>query len=347
MEVSLRKLNSRRNTIKIVASLFICIVSAGVLLNVFSARAAADDAPANIIKASDPSNLKLAFVTNNASEFWKIAAAGVHKYEKEAGVQVDIKLPTTGKTDEQNRILENLASQGYNGIAVSVIAPKDQVGALDRIAAGTNLITFDSDCAKSKRLLYIGTNNFVAGQTLGKRIVSMLPNGGKMAVFVGTLSADNAAARLAGVEDAIKDHNIEIVAKKEDATDRAKARSNVEDVINAYSDLNLVCGLWSYNGPAIALALESSGKKGQILAAVFDEEQGTLDGIRNGTIQVTCVQKPFQFGYLSAKWMADLAKGGDSVKLPEGGVVDTGVDLIDSTNVDAFAKHLTEMKAGG
>jgi ribose transport system substrate-binding protein len=319
-----------------------------MLLGIVAYRAAAQDAPAtHIFKADDPSNLKLAFVTNNASDFWKIAAAGVHKYEKEAGVHVDIKIPTTAKTDEQNRILETLTSQGYNGIAVTVITPKDQVNALDRIGRVTNLITFDSDCAKSNRLMYIGTNNFEAGRTLGARIVTMLPNGGKMAVFVGTLSADNAAQRLGGIEDAIKGHNIDIVAKKEDGTDRAKARSNVEDVINAYGDLNLVTGLWSYNGPAIAAAIEASGKKGKILAAVFDEEEGTLAGIRAGTIQCTCVQKPFQFGYLSAKWMHDLAVQGDALKLPDGGVVDTGVDIIDSSSVDEFAKHLAEMKAGG
>jgi ribose transport system substrate-binding protein len=78
---------------------------------------AAPAAGAKIIKASDPSALKLAFVTNNASEFWKIAAAGVHKYEKEAGIQVDIKMPPNGKPEEQNGFLENLVSQGYNGIA--------------------------------------------------------------------------------------------------------------------------------------------------------------------------------------------------------------------------------------
>src|SRR5690349_14420637 len=192
-----------------------------------------DDKPApKITKASDPSSLKLAFVTNNASEFWKIAAAGVHKYEKEANVQVDIKMPPNGKTEEQNGFLENLVSQGYNGIAVSVIAPNDQVEVINDTAKKTNVITFDSDAAKSNRILYIGTNNFEAGRALGKKIVERLPKGGKMAVFVGTLSADNAAQRLAGIEAAIKDHNIQIIAKKEDATDRAKARSNVEDVIN-------------------------------------------------------------------------------------------------------------------
>jgi ribose transport system substrate-binding protein len=298
----------------------------------------------HIVKVADPSNLKLAFVTNNASEFWKIAAAGVHKYENEANVQVDVKMPPNGKTEEQDGILENLSSQGYDGIAISVIAPNDQIDAINKVAAKTNLICFDSDCAKSNRLLYIGTNNFQAGRTLGAEIVKLLPSGGKMAVFVGTLSADNAAQRLAGIEDAINGHNIEIVAKKEDATDRAKARSNVEDVINAYSDLNLVCGLWSYNGPAIAAAIEASGKKGKVLAAVFDEEQGTLDGIRSGTINCTCVQKPFQFGYLSSKWLHDLAVQGDALKLPEGGVIDTGVQIIDASNVEDFAKKLAEMK---
>jgi ribose transport system substrate-binding protein len=104
--------------------------------------------------------VKLAFVTNNASEFWKIAAAGVHKYEQEGKIQVDVKMPPNGTTEEQNQILENLASQGYDGIAVSVIAPNDQVPVLNKVAAKTKLITFDSDAPKSSRLLYIGTNNY-------------------------------------------------------------------------------------------------------------------------------------------------------------------------------------------
>ncbi len=106
---------------------------------------------------------KLAFVTNNASDYWKTAAAGVHKYEKESGVTVDIKLPPNGKVEEQNQMLEELVSQGYDGIAVSVIAPEDQIGEMNRAAAKCNVICFDSDCPKSNRLCYIGTNNVVAG----------------------------------------------------------------------------------------------------------------------------------------------------------------------------------------
>ncbi len=300
-----------------------------------------------IIKADNPGNLKMAFVTNNTSEFWKIAGAGVHKFEKEANVQVEIKLPSSGKTEEQNTILENLASQGYNGIAVSVIEPKEQVPNVNRAARNANVITFDSDCPKSNRILYIGTNNFKAGETLGAEIVKLLPNGGKMAVFCGNFTADNAAQRLGGIEEAIKGHNIEVVARKEDGTDRSKARSNVEDTINSTADLNLLCGLYDYNGPAIAAALKAANKKGKLLAAVFDEQQGTLDAIKAGYIQCTCVQKPFMFGYLASKWMYDLSTKGSAVTLPEGGNVDTGVDIINADKVEKFEKDLTDMKAGG
>jgi ribose transport system substrate-binding protein len=293
-----------------------------------------------------PKVVKLAFVTNNASEFWKIAAAGVHKYEKESKVQVDIKMPSNGTTEEQNQILENLASQGYHAIAVSAIAPADQVPVLDKVAEKTKLITFDSDAPASKRLLYIGTNNFEAGKALGGEIVKLLPTGGKMAVFVGTLSADNAKQRFQGIEEAIQGKNITVVDKREDNTDRAKARSNVEDIVNANSDLSLVAGLWSYNGPAIAAALEALGKKGKVQAAVFDEEEGTLAGIADGTIAVTVVQKPFQFGYLSSKWMHELATSEKETlaKIPENKSIDTGVEVIAKANVEEFKAKLAAMK---
>jgi ribose transport system substrate-binding protein len=306
-----------------------------------AASAAAAPAAQDSTKA-----VKLAFITNNTSEFWKIASNGVHKYEAEAKVQVDIKMPANGKTEEQNQILENLVSQGYDGIAVSVIAPKDQTAMLNRVAEKTRLITFDSDAADSKRLLYVGTINYEAGKKLGERIVELLPKGGKMAVFVGFFSADNAGQRLKGIEDAVKGHNIEIVEKREDQTDRAKARSNVEDILNARPDVNLVCGLWSYNGPAIAAAIEGAGKKGKVLAAVFDEEDGTLKAIKAGTISATVVQHPYEMGYRSAKWIHLLATGFEKAKagIPADGIENTGVEVLGAKSVADFETRLAEWK---
>lgn len=290
--------------------------------------------------------VKLAFVTSGTSEFWRIAAAGVHKYEQEAKIQVDIKAPPNGTPEEQNQILESLASQGYDSIAVTAMAPNDQVPVLNKVAEKVKLITFDSDAPKSNRLLYIGTDNYEAGKTLGHEIVKLLPNGGKMAVFVGTFAVDNATQRLKGIQDVVTQHKIEIVDKREDNADRAKARANVEDIINAHPDLNVATGLWSYNGPAIIAAVEALGKKGKVIPAVFDEEDATLSGIQSGTVACTVVQKPFQFGYMASKWMHDLATKGDAARaaIPASKVVDTGVDVINKENVEAFKTRLAELK---
>ncbi|WP_437320054.1 sugar-binding protein [Sorangium sp. So ce385] len=290
--------------------------------------------------------VKIAFVTNGSSDFWKIAFAGVHKYEREAKIQVDIKVPQVSTPTEQNQLLESLASQGYDAIGVSVLAPDDQVTVLNKVAEKVKLITFDSDAPKSNRLLYIGTNNYEAGKVLGNEIVKLLPNGGKMAAFVGMFAVDNAAQRLKGIQDVVAQHNIQLVDKREDNTDLAKARSNVEDIINAHSDLNVAIGLWSYNGPAIAAAVEALGKKGKVLPAVFDEEDATLAGIENGTVACTVVQKPFQFGYLGSKWLHDLATKGDAAiaAIPPNKVIDTGVDVINKENVAQFKATLAEMK---
>src|ERR1700730_485186 len=76
--------------------------------------------------------IRLAFVPNAPAAFWDMASHGLKKFEKETGVHVELKYPPTGSVEEQNRILEDLASQSYSGVALSVIAPQDQVRDLNR-----------------------------------------------------------------------------------------------------------------------------------------------------------------------------------------------------------------------
>ena len=114
-----------------------------------------DGAATGSNQAAAPSDkvLKFAFVTNNASEFWRIAAAGVKKYEQESKVQVDVKMPSNGTADEQNQILENLSAQGYDGIAVSAVAPNDQVPVLNKSPKTAHHVRRSPEV---ESLLYIG-----------------------------------------------------------------------------------------------------------------------------------------------------------------------------------------------
>jgi ribose transport system substrate-binding protein len=305
--------------------------------------AAAEQRARKAYKAPDGATPKYAFVTNNSSEFWKIAYSGVRKFEKEAGVKVLIKEPATGMVAEQNQIIDDLLAQGYNGIAVSPIAPDDQKGVLNKAAAQTNLVTHDSDAAKSNRLIYVGTDNFEAGKALGAKVVELMPQGGKVAVFVGTFSADNARERLRGLEEGVKGKNITVVAKKEDNKDQGRARSNVDDVLVSTPDVKLLVGLWSYNGPQIAAGIDGAGKKGQVLAAVFDDEADTLSAIDRGTIQATVVQRQYEFAYEAMKQLQQAAKTG---QVPEKEMMPTGVEIVTKDTLSEFKERTQKMLSG-
>jgi len=162
--------------------------------------------------SADDKRLKLAFVSNNASPFWTIARAGCEDAAKSLGnVDVDFRIPSTGSVAEQQQIMDDLLAKGVDGIAASPIDPANETDFLNKVADSTLFITTDSDAPKSKRVCYIGTDNQAAGVEAGKLIKEALPDGGKIMVFVGTLDAQNAKDRYAGIKKELAGSNIQII----------------------------------------------------------------------------------------------------------------------------------------
>jgi len=282
----------------------------------------------------------VAFVTNNVSDFWKIAEAGVRKGEAEFNAICDLKMPTQGTAAEQKVILEDLVTKGVKGVAISPVNPDSQTDVLDKAGKSLHLICMDSDAPKSKRLCYVGTSNLDAGKVAGEQILKAIPNGGKVMLFVGTLDAQNAADRYKGIREVLKKSpKHQILGVMTDDTNHTKARANVEDTLTKHADVACLVGLWSYNGPAIVNAVKAARKVGKVQIVCFDEQDDTLKGVRDGAIHSTVVQKPYEFGYQSVKVLAELARGDRSV-IPPGGIVDTGVRVVDKSNVDQFWAEL-------
>src|SRR5581483_1543198 len=97
---------------------------------------------------------------------------------------------------------------------------------------------------------------------------------------------------------------------KYDNVDQSKAKDNAADVLTQLqSDKNVgLVGLWAYNPPAILAAVKGAHKEGKITIVGFDEDEVTLQGIKDGHIHGTVVQQPFEFGYQSVRLMKALAK---------------------------------------
>lgn len=290
---------------------------------------------------------RLAFVTNNASDFWAIARKGTEKADGElTDVSVEFRIPPDGTAAEQKRIVDDLLAKGIDGIAISPVDPTNQTPLINETAKQALVFTQDSDAPQSDRTAYVGTDNVAAGRQAGGLIKEALPDGGKIMVFVGKKDARNAQERYQGIQEALQGSKVEIIDVRTDDADRVRAKSNVADTLVKYPDITGLVGLWSYNGPAILNALTEAGKLNQVKVICFDEEDETLAGVKAGTIYATVVQQPFEFGYQAIKMMAQVLSG-DKSGIPANKQVIVPTLVIKKDTVDAFQTKINQLRGRG
>jgi ribose transport system substrate-binding protein len=290
-----------------------------------------------------PSARRLAFVTNNAADFWTIARKGTEQADAElAGATVEFRLGD-GTAAEQKRIVDDLLAKGVDGMAISPVDPANQTGMLNDAARQTVVFTHDSDAPDSRRECYVGTDNVAAGREAGGLIKEALPQGGRIAGFVGKLDARNAQERLQGIKEAIAGSTISIIDVRTDDTDQVRAKANVSEMLVSHPDVAALVGLWSYNGPAILSAVRDAGRIGQVKIIAFDEDDETLTGVKSGAIMGTVVQQPYEFGYRSMTLLAK-ALDGDRSGIPASHQVFIPTQVIRQNNVDEFRTKLAKLR---
>jgi ribose transport system substrate-binding protein len=294
--------------------------------------------------------LSIQIITNGISPFWDPMAIGMKKAAEELGCEAAWAGPAKSDVPGQKRLIEDALAKGVDGIALSCINGEASKPLIEQVLAkNVPIITFDSDSTGSRRLAYIGTNNYNAGKKAGEATVKLLPNGGKLVGFVGESSAENAAERRKGFEDALKGHNIELLEVIDDQKDPAKARRNVEDALAKHGeDIQGFLGLFSYNGPAIVEALTASGKRAKYKVICFDAEPLTLQALEKGNVDIAIAQKPYDFGYLSTRLLYLINRKGWSeakkeMDIPDDGLKDTGVEVLTPANVGDFKKKLEKL----
>src|SRR3954452_6183093 len=142
---------------------------------------------------------KFAFVTNNSSDFWNIAEKGVRKAEKDLGIKADVFRPMKTEVSEQQRFIEDILVQNFDGMAICAINPDAMTPLLDRVAAKMPVVVHDSDAPKSQRKAFVGTDNVAAGKLAGQAAIDALKAAnitkGKVAIFVGRLDMQNSMGR--------------------------------------------------------------------------------------------------------------------------------------------------------
>ena len=279
----------------------------------------------------------IVWVPNGASDFWKLAEAGMAKAQKELpDFDLQWKYPERADAAIQQRLIDDLIAAGAAAVAVSPLDPKNQAEGFKKVAAQVPLFTFDSDAANSDRTFYIGSSNTELGKNAGEIAVKALPNGGKCMGFVGNTGADNAVERIAGFKEVAGPKNIELIDVRTDDHDQTRARANVDDTLVAHPEVNCMVGFYSYNPPKIFESLQANGKLGQITVIAFDADPITLGAVKDGSFAGTVVQQPDEWAYQGSKMIAAFLNGDKSV-VPANTIDIIPGKIIDKENVDAFS----------
>jgi ribose transport system substrate-binding protein len=316
----------------------------------------------------DSGKIKVAFITNNSYDFWKIAQRGTEKAATDFDVEVEFKMPAGGGSAEsQRRIVEDLLAKGVKGIAISPYDAENQAEFFKKdVNSKVPLITQDSDLPDTgARRCYIGTDNYKAGRAVGELVKKAVPKGGKIVIYVGKLDVQNAQERRQGLLDELagRERSKKLTPNEKDLkvgkytvantmTDDGKrevCQQKVEDTLTKDPDVACLIGLWEYNPPAILRAVKDSKLDKKPIIIGFDENDETLEGIKNGQIFATVVQSPYEFGYQAVKIMAGLAREDESVlkdrkDIDSEGRIYIPHKIIDKKNVEEFHKTLNKLK---
>jgi len=258
------------------------------------------------LQGKDLSKVDPAVVVNVTAAYWDAAKQGVENANKDLGVKAKFQEPSKMDISEQLSILNTLLSQNATGFSVSAIQPSSLSSFISKSASDkVPVIAIDSPLDSFKSVpLYLGTPNYEAGQKAGAAMKQLLPQGGDVAILVGSLTALNATQRIQGFKDAIQGSNIKVFQTYNDDGDANKALQNASAAYQADPNLKGMYGVYSYDGPSAGQAVQSAGKTGKTMVVADDAEPKTLDLLKQGVVQAMVLQQPYQQGYMSVYILA-------------------------------------------
>ena len=288
------------------------------------------------------------FVASNIHlPYWEEAQAGLLDAAKQMGVKAELTGPEKFDPQEQLKVFQDVVNQKPAGIMISVTRPELLQDAINSaVAQGIPVITVDSDAPNSKRLMFVGTDNFRAGEESGKRMGEILKGQGQVVVVTipGQLNLDE---RARGVAEALKKYpGVKIVQTIDDKGDPRVANDAVSSLLKAKAKIDGIICLEASGGSGAAETLHRVDSKIPVVG--FDKDPETLDWIDRDVITATVTQKPYVMAYYAIKFADDLHHNAvhefkDWRTAPAPAMpswVDTGTVVVDKSNVKMFREAL-------
>ena len=287
--------------------------------------------------------------------FFDLARDGCQKAEAELAGKVECYYIGPGEHTEleQVQIVQDLITQGVDGIAVSPSNAPAMARALKSAAeAGIPVMTWDADLLAKDvgiRATYLGTKNYDIGVNMAKIAQKLKPSGGSIVLQTGGAAADNHNQRLQGIRDTLGGRSGTTppgdLLKNENGwtevsgsplvtdDDGNKAIQGLADILNREADLDVFISTgaftqWLDNGYRQAVAPHKARMdSGDLVIIVADTLPMQMEQLADGLAAGNVGQRPFEMGYKAMFLLKDLVEG-KSVADP----IYTGLDVCTQDN---------------
>ena len=295
--------------------------------------------------AHSPDEKYFLIVTNVKEPYWQEAAGGLSKAASQLHVAAEMVGPDSYDVKAQHDQFQSVLKKKPTGILVTAGDPALIKGDIDAaMSQGVPVITIDSDAPASNRLAFIGTDNYKAGQIGGRLAAKELKFRGTVVVFTMP-EQQNLKDRLRGYKDVFDGYpQIKISEVVDIKGEPSAVFDKTRDLIEKNVKVDAFVCLVSIACPEVAEVLGRKNVTGKVVVSM-DTEQRTLEAIQKGVISATIGQKPFTMAFFGLQLLDNLHHNplpsltkdwSQDSFAPIPTFVDTGVTLIDPSNVEKF-----------
>jgi ribose transport system substrate-binding protein len=251
------------------------------------------------------------------NDYWRLVEKGAKQAAEENGVWLEYVGPKQANIDEHIKTIEMAAASKVDGIMTQGLSEELFTPLINSIVdKGIPVMTIDTDAAKSKRIAYIGTDNYYSGFLAGKALVADTKGKAKVGIITGRFDASHQQLRVQGFMDAIEhEKGIEVVAIEESNITRVQAAEKAYKILKEHPEVNAFYGTSALDGIGIAQVVQQFQKEDDVYIIAFDTLPETINYIKSGVIEATVVQEPYEMGYRAVKMMTELLEGKEISKV--------------------------------
>jgi ribose transport system substrate-binding protein len=300
----------------------------------------------------NPNETYILVATNTRIPYWQAASAGLTRAAAEMKVKAEMEGPERYDPTGERDAFRNAVGEKPAGILVSPADAKLLTPEIDSaLQQGIPVITIDSDAPNSKRLLFVGTDNYTAGRLGGELLVKLLGGKGSVVIF-SYPNQTNLIERQQGYESVFEDHpDIKVTQAVNIQGDPAVAYSTAKQLLDAKAKVDAFVCLEAVACPEAGTAVSESNMGGKITIMAMDTDQRTLTYIQQGVINATIAQRPYTMAYFGMKLLDELhhhplasmgSNLGQNPFSPLPTFIDTGAFIVDKSSAAAFIQQNKE-----